>query len=121
MDGPVRLAAARALWWHRYCEHTFRALGGYPVASPTLHFAQSHLGCSMDWPGGLSLDVPNGTICPTLVLARSLVLDHFVPVELAPTFSGPVPGTPSRGAAGGNTSGLWRDAFHHGLPLCARL
>ena len=33
----------------------------------------------------------------------------------------PVPGTPSRGTAVGIAGGLWRDAFHHGLPLCACL
>ena len=105
MDGPVRLAAARALWWHRYREHALRALGGFPVVSATLHPAQSHLGCRMDWSGGLSLDVPDGTICPTLVLARSLVLDPDVCMESIPTFL--AAGTPSRGIAGGH----WRDAF----------
>jgi hypothetical protein len=62
MDGSVRLAAARALWWHRYREHAPRSLGGYPAASATLYPVQSHFGCGMDWSRGLSLDVPHGTI-----------------------------------------------------------
>ena len=107
MDGPVRLAAARALWWHWYCEHTLRALGGYPAVSVALHPVQSHLGCGMDWSGGFSLDIPNGTIFATLVLARSRILDYIVCMEPDPTYHDPVPGTPSRG----NTRGFGGTLF----------
>ena len=107
--GLFGLAAARAFWWYRYREHALRALGGYSAASAALHPAQFCLGCRMDWSGGLSLNVPDGTICPTLVLARALVLDFDVCVEFVPTFL--AAGPPSSGTAVGIAGGLWRDAF----------
>src|SRR5260221_1513931 len=65
----------------------------------------------MDWSRGFSLDIPDRTRCPALVLAHLLLLDHFVCQRPDPLC---LPGTH-------RIPGLGRDARHGRVPLSARL
>src|SRR5574340_1725947 len=109
MDGLVRLAAARALWWHWHRELAPGGVGRFPSVCAAFHPVRVHIGCRMDWHGGVSLDFSDRTICPTLVLVGSRILDHQLPVEPIPNFAD------SSAPRGDSDIRHWRNAFQYDL------